>query len=65
MLDTVRFINFHQDETKEPNELSIKWVLVAIYHGNDIRAALMQILSDADFLMMYCIEDSYLWQCKK
>ena len=25
----------------------------------------MQILSDENFLMMYCLEDSYLWQCKK
>ena len=48
-----------------PNELGIRWVLLALYQQEDLEAALKEIMSERDFLMMYCMHDSYMWQCKQ
>ena len=61
-LDTVKFINFHPKSGSTPiNTLAIRWVLIALYHLEDLQAVIHQILSDHDFLMMYCVQDSFIW----
>lgn len=40
-------------------------MLIAVYHLQDLEAAFHAILGDGEFLMMYCLHDSYMWQCKR
>lgn len=65
-LATVRFVLFHKNsEGKNPNELGIRWVLLAVYKTADLYAAFNQIFCDSEFLLMYSMNDSYMWQCRK
>ena len=37
-LETVKFVNFHKNsEGRSPNELGIRWVLLAIYKREDLQ----------------------------
>ena len=55
-LDTVKFINFHPTSSDLPsNTLGIRWILIALYYLQDLEAVFIHILSDREFLMMYCL----------
>jgi hypothetical protein len=41
------------------------WVMLALYHLEDLEHAFIEIVSDADFLLLYNMEDSYMWQCRE
>ena len=59
-------MNFHQNnEGKTINELGIRWVILAIYKRDDLMKAFCEIVGDQNFLMMYSMDDSYAWQCKR
>jgi hypothetical protein len=65
-LQTVKFVNFHaSSQGKAQNELGIRWVLLAVYRLNDLCEALTQIFCDTEFLLLYSMNDSYVWQCRK
>jgi hypothetical protein len=59
-------MNFHQNcEGKTINELGIRWVILAIYKRDDLMKAFCEIVGDQNFLMLYSMDDSYAWQCKR
>jgi hypothetical protein len=65
-LQTVKFVNIHQSSKgKSQSELGIRWVLLAVYKLNDLCEALTQVFCDSAFLLLYSMNDSYVWQCRK
>ena len=58
-------MNFHKNENMETHEKGLRWVLLALYNREDLERACLEIFSDADFLLLYSLEDSYMWQCRK
>lgn len=66
-LETVKFVNFYSNkkETQNVSEKALLWVLLALYHIEDLEKALVEIVCDHDFLLLYKMDDSYMWQHKK
>jgi hypothetical protein len=44
---------------------ALLWVMLALYYLPDLERAMIEIVSDADFMLLYNMEDSYMWQCKR
>lgn len=62
-LETVKFVNFHskKGDNQTQNAKAFLWVMLALYHIDDLEKALLEIVCDHDFLLLYKMDDSYLW----
>ena len=63
-LESVKFINLHQQTQQELTKKGkgIKWIILALYKSDDLEKALMTMFSEADFLLMYDMDKSYMWK---
>jgi hypothetical protein len=65
-LESVKFVNFHsKNRDASLHAKALMWVMLALYHLEDLERAMIEIVSDADFMLLYNMDDSYMWQCKK
>jgi hypothetical protein len=62
-LETVKFINLHQQTQQELTKKGkgIKWIILVLYKTEDLEKAFMTMFSEADFLLMYDMQKSYMW----
>lgn len=44
--------------------MGLRWLLLAVYKFDDLFVVMKEVINDKNFLRMYPISDSYLWQCK-
>jgi hypothetical protein len=73
-LETVKYINVElkqefTDAQRTQQDLNInkgiRWGLIALVDVDDLYVIFMGIFNNPDFLMLYDMEDSYMWNCRK
>ena len=64
-LDTVKFINFHKKSHEIKTELKgYRWLLLSLYILEDLEKSVIEIFNDSEFLVLYRMNDSYMWNNK-